>query len=362
MSAPGQLGGDVGVVARPRGQDRRARRRRRRTVTLSVIAAFVLLVGAAVGWYEFQANPLGGPGKAVVVTIAPNEATDTAIGALATDGVISSSFAFRLSDIVHGTPNVEPGSYLFHRNLSFSAVRATFSAGPDVSHLEVPAGFSLAEVAQRVTDLLPVRPKGSFLKATSGPAAASPYAVPGSGSIEGTIATGSYLVLPGEPATELLHEMQARFDQEAASLHLAQAAATLGITPAQLVVVASIVEKEGVYQKNMGKVARVIYNRLSTGTALQMDSTVLYSIGQDGGTVTQADLALNTPYNTYLHTGLPPTAICTPSKAALEAAAHPTPGPWRYFQLVSKDGTEQFSVTYAEQLAAEALAESRGLP
>jgi UPF0755 protein len=93
-----------------------------------------------------------------------------------------------------------------------------------------------------------------------------------------------------------------------------------------------------------------------------MDSTVLYSLNQDGGTVTPADLALNTPYNTYLHTGLPPTAICTPSVAALRAAAPPTPGGWLYFELVSKDGTEQFSDTYAEQLAAEQLAASRGLP
>ena len=64
------------------------------------------------------------------------------------------------------------------------------------------------------------------------------------------------------------------------------AAASLGVTPAQLVIVASIVQKEGVYQKNMGKVARVIYNRLAKGTPLQMDSTVLYSLGQDGGPVT----------------------------------------------------------------------------
>jgi UPF0755 protein len=350
------------VPSRPRGEDRRLRRRRRRLVVFVALGVAVLLLGAGIGWYEFQANPLGGPGKAVVVTITPDEAAGTAIDALAADGVIASSFAFRLSDIVHGTPNVEPGSYLFRRNSSFGTVRSILAGGPDVAELVVPAGFSMSEVAQRVTGLLPVRPKGSFLKAAEDHKVTSAYAVAGSGSLEGTIATGHYQVLPNEPATELLNQMVNRFDARAASMHLEAAAATLGVTPAQLVVVASIVEKEGVYPKNMGKVARVIYNRLETGTPLQMDSTVLYSIGQDGGQVTAADLALQTPYNTYLHTGLPPTAICTPSVAALEAAAHPTPGPWRYFQLVSKDGTEQFSVTYAEQLAAEALAQSRGLP
>jgi UPF0755 protein len=153
-----------------------------------------------------------------------------------------------------------------------------------------------------------------------------------------------------------------RFDAQAVSLHLSSAAATDGVTPAQLVIIASIVEKEGYIDANMGKVARVVYNRLAAGSPLQMDSTILYSLGQDGGTVTPADLQDNTPYNTYLHTGLTPTAICVPSKTALVAAADPTPGGWLYFELVEKNGTEQFSDTYPEQLAAEALAQSRGLP
>jgi len=128
-----------------------------------------------------------------------------------------------------------------------------------------------------------------------------------------------------------------------------------------MVTVASIVEKEGYIKKNMPMVARVIYNRLARGTPLQMDSTVLYSLGQDGGPVTPADEQLNTPYNTYLHTGLPPTPIATPSVTALQSAAHPPAGGWLYFELVNRDGTEQFSDTFAEQLAAEQLAASEGL-
>jgi UPF0755 protein len=105
----------------------------------------------------------------------------------------------------------------------------------------------------------------------------------------------------------------------------------------------------------------VIYNRLAHGTSLQMDSTVLYSEHRDGGKVTSADLALNTPYNTYLHTGLTPTPICFPAKASLQAALAPTTGDWLYFVVVSKDGTEAFSSTYAGQQANERLAQSRGL-
>ncbi len=111
----------------------------------------------------------------------------------------------------------------------------------------------------------------------------------------------------------------------------------------------------------MPKVARVIYNRLEQGMPLDMTSTVLYSVGQDGGTVTPADRKLDTPYNTYLHAGLTPTPICFPSPAALQATLHPPQGAWLYFVLVKADGTEAFAETYPQQLANEALAKQRGL-
>jgi UPF0755 protein len=345
----------------PRGGDRRTRRRRRRRIVLSVLGVFVLVLVGLVAFYEIEAHPFGGPGRQVVLTVQNNESTGAAIDALAKDGVVASAFAFRLSEIVHGTPTVAPGSYLFHQNESFSTVRSIFSGGPNVFLMDVPEGFTLAEVTKRVNEL-PIPVAGSFARALTSGTMTSPYSSGGSEPLEGDIATGQYLVLPREKATTLLAQMVDRFNKQAASLHLDSAATALGITPAQLVVVASIVEKEGEFVQNMGKVSRVIYNRLAKGSPLQMDSTILYSLGQDGGTVTAADLKINTPYNTYLHTGLPPTPICAPSRTALSSAAHPTPGQWLYFQLVSKDGTEQFSDTFAGQLAAEALAKSRGLP
>jgi UPF0755 protein len=322
-----------------------------------VVVCFLGLVA----WYELQVHPLGGPGVKVVVTIADNESAGSTIDALAHDGIVASGFAFRLSDIIHGTPTVTPGSYLFHQNQSFSTVRSILAGGPDVFSVDVLPGLTLSEVSQRVADL-PLPPKGSFVEAQKDGSVTSGYSPAGAGSLEGLVGTGEYQVLPGETSVQLLTQMVQRFNAQAASLHLAQAAAALDITPAQLVIVASIVEKEGYIDKNMAKVSRVVYNRLAHGTPLQMDSTVLYSLGQDGGPVSAADLQDDTPYNTYLHTGLTPTAICVPSKTALAAAADPTPGQWLYFELVNKNGTEQFSNTYAEQLAAEQLAVSRGLP
>ena len=105
------------------------------------------------------------------------------------------------------------------------------------------------------------------------------------------LGTGNYLVLPGESDVTLVRQMVARFDRDATGAGLSTAsAAKLGLTPYEVIISASVVEKEGYYPVNMPKTARVIYNRLANGMPLQMDSTVLYALGQDGGPVTPQDL------------------------------------------------------------------------
>ena len=167
--------------------------------------------------------------------------------------------------------------------------------------------------------------------------------------------------LLGCQSLELLTLMIDRFDALANATGLGAGAARLGLTPYEVIIVASIDQKEGVIDKNLGPVARVILNRLANRMPLQMDSTVLYSEGRDGGPVTSKDLQLDTPYNTYLHKGLTPTPICFPAPAALKAALDPPPGSWLYFVVVSSDGTEAFADTFDQQLSNEALAKSRGL-
>ncbi len=99
------------------------------------------------------------------------------------------------------------------------------------------------------------------------------------------------------------------------------------------------------YEKNLAKVSRVIYNRLASGMPLQMDSTVLYSLGQDGGPVTPADLRIKSPYNTYLNTGLTPTPICFPSRRRSDGGTAPDTGGWLYFTLVSQKTEPRLSPT-----------------
>jgi UPF0755 protein len=310
-------------------------------------------------WYEGEVH--AGPPGAVTVVAVPKGASAGAVATtLARARVIGSSLALRVYFVLHGTPTIEPGRYALHRHSAFAALRTSLARGPDVFPVTVVPGLTVEEVAARVGEV-PGHTSAAFGSLATSGAVRSPYAPPGVDNLDGLLGTGSYLVLPGESDATVLTQMVRRFDQTARTVGLVSGAAALGTTPYQVVTVASVVQKEGVYPQNLAKVARVVDNRLARSMALQMDSTVLYSEHRDGGPVTAADLALDTPYNTYLHKGLPPSPICFPAAAALDAALHPAAGSWLYFVVVQRDGTEAFAYTFAGQLANEQLARSRGL-
>ncbi len=344
-----------------RGTGRHVRRGRRARLLTTVSAVVVVLVLLFVGWYELQSHALGPAGKRVIVEVSPGESFSQLTSHLSAEKVIGSTFAMKISDLIHGTPTLQPGHYEVHENLTFAQVRAIFSAPPNIYAVDVVPGLTLAEVADKVGEL-PGHSSANFTRLAASGAIRSTFSPAGSNNLEGLLGTKEYLVLPGESDTTILQDMVTVFEQQAATAGLTPAAASaLGLTTYQLVTAASIVEKEGYIQKNMPDVARVIYNRLAANMPLQMNATVLYSLGQDGGAVTPHDLQLQTPYNSYLNKGLTPTPICSPSVYAMSSAAHPPAGNWLYFVLVNKDGTEAFADTFAEQLANEKLAQKRGV-
>jgi len=349
--------------ARPAGHGRHrsdGSRHPWRLAALAVIVGGLVLLVAGYLWVQHEADPSGPQGAQVVVTVPVGAGENATANLLASRGVITSALAFRIWSQFNSLPGIRPGPYAFRANSSFGQAQAVLAAGPNVFPLVVPPGFTVAELATRVGQL-PGHYADRFAKAATDGSVRSPWQPAGVTSLEGLLAPGTYIVPPGRTDQQLLQAMVDRFDAQAARIGLAAGAQTLGRTPYEVITVASIVEKEGVLTKNMGPVARVVYNRLERGMPLQMDSTVLYALGRDGGPVTGADLQTVSPYNTYLNKGLPPTPTCFPSEAALQAALDPPAGSWLYFVVVQQDGTEAFADTYAGQLANEALASQRGL-
>jgi UPF0755 protein len=122
-------------------------------------------------------------------------------------------------------------------------------------------------------------------------------------------------------------------------------------TAYEIVIIASLVEAEARDAEDFGKVARVVYNRLDQGMALQFDSTVNYALNADKEIVSNQDLGVDSPYNTYKNQGLPPGPIDSPGLAALQAAVNPTPGNWLYFVTTNpKTGETKFTDSYAQFL------------
>ncbi len=358
-------GGTVGnqEAAATKGHRRQSSALRRhpwRVLAVVVVLAGLSFVVGLFLWVRAEADPSGPLGHQVVVTVAAGADEGAVIDILADRGVVGSSLAWRVWSQFHHVPSVQAGTYAFNQNSSFSRVRNVLTAGPNVFFLTVLPGFTVHEVAERVGQVPGFSEKAFEALATSG-VVHSPWQPAGVTSLEGLLGTGNYRVVPGETQHDLLVDMVGRFDALADREGLTTGSARLGYTPYQVVTIASIVEKEGVIEKNLGPVARVIYNRLAAGMLLQMNSTVLYAEGRDGGTVTPTDLAKQTPYNTYLNPGLTPTPICFPSGPSLAAALDPPPGSWLYFVVVEADGTEAFADTYAEQQANEALAQQRGV-
>jgi UPF0755 protein len=175
------------------------------------------------------------------------------------------------------------------------------------------------------------------------------------GNAEGYLFPATYMVPPNATAKSILAMMVDRWRQAAGAADLEGAAQRLGYTPAELMVVASLVEAESNRDADRGKVARVIYNRLETEATnhlLQIDATVNYAHDRDlGVALTTDDLQIDSAYNTYKNPGLPPTPIEAPGDAAIEAAAHPTDGPWVYYVTTNlRTGETKFTEDYDEFL------------
>ena len=184
------------------------------------------------------------------------------------------------------------------------------------------------------------------------------------GNPEGYLFPATYDITPGMKPIDVLKAMVSRWRQAADEAGLEAAAAELGKTPAELMIIASLIEAEG-RGDDMPKVARVIYNRLDgpgdkggTNGLLQIDATVNYALDRKGivaVTTDEIESVADSPYNTYKVVGLPPTPIEAPGDDAIAAAANPAEGPWYYYVTVNlKTGETKFSESYDEFLQNKA--------
>ena len=329
---------------------------------LVATAAFFIFVGAVFVWYQRQVNPPGEPGAPISFTI-PEGASNSTIAAILDDkGVISSARIFKLYLKLHPASGLEAGKYSMRRNDSFGSVIKQLKAGPEKSfqRLTIPEGLSLKQIADRVGKL-PGRSAAKFLEVANSGRVRSEFQPADVNTLEGLLFPDTYFLEATDTEEIILKRMVDQFDSVAVEENLADGVA--GRTPYETLIVASLVESEGKVAADRPKIAQVILNRLKINMRLQIDATVIYARGgrRPDGRVLFSDLKIQSPYNTYVVTGLPPTPISAIGRASLRATLNPTAGPWLYYVKFQKDGTHKFSETLAEHNAAIADAKRRGV-
>ncbi len=260
------------------------------------------------------------------------------------EGIIKNRhFFILLTTILGKKAKIKAGEYELQTPVLPLDVLSVLAKGQVKHHLvTIPEGFTLTQIAQLLEDLNLVEKK-AFLQKTCSPAfinalGLSQLAGP---TLEGYLFPDTYHLLREMDPEEVIQMMVLQF-RKVFGPDFGQWASELGISEREVVILASIIEKETSLSAEKPLISAVFHNRLRKKIALQSDPTVIYGIKNFNGNLTKEDLIRATPYNTYLLPGLPPTPICNPGKDSLWAAAHPAPVSYLYF--VSKnDGSHYFS-------------------
>jgi peptidoglycan lytic transglycosylase G len=334
---------------RARVRSERVRRRRRIVAVVGVLTALVLPFAVIGGWFLWELDPPGGTGAAVTVDIQPGWSTAQAADALQAQGVIGSSLAFQIWSKVSGAHSFQAGSYALRRGMGVRSAADALGRGPSAAAsahltLALPPGLRLEQIADRV-GALPGHDRDAFLALARQGTVRSKYQGE-QVSVEGFTWPDTYFVAKGETDQQILHTIVSEFDKHGDAVGLA-GAPTVGLTPQQAVVVASLVQAEAGTPADAPKIAAVILNRNRQGMPLQIDATLCYAKGGCPPAPANADKSIDSPYNTYVVKGLPPTPIMTVTEQALDAALHPADVPYLFY-VTGKDGVTYYATTLAE--------------
>ncbi|MFG2983775.1 endolytic transglycosylase MltG [Streptomyces sp. NPDC048258] len=210
--------------------------------------------------------------------------------------------------------------------------------------LVIPEGWRAPRVYAAVDRELKL-PPGSTKSAVATAGLALPAEA--KGNPEGYLFPATYPVTSKSTPATLLAYMVRTANEKLATKAVADGGKAHGMTPYQTATLASILEAEAENRADMGKVARVVHNRLAKSMPLQMDSTINYALNRSTVDTTLSETRIDSPFNTYERQGLPPTPIDSPGLEAMAAAVAPTPGDWLFFVTV-KPGDTRFSATYEE--------------
>src|SRR2546423_695337 len=313
---------------------------RRLETHAALIAASVFLAGCS-----------GQPHGAPVRVIVPRGASfGQAADSLGRAGIIGSPKLFTFyGRITGGDRNIKPGTYLLKHGTPWTDIVNALNGGHGlVNTVTIPEGWTIAQITPALAKTLRV-PADSVAAAVRDTAMLARLDIPNR-TLEGYLFPDTYAFPIGTTARQAVREMVYSFERRWKPAW-DSAASAMRINRNDLVTMASIVEKEARVPEERPVIAAVYYNRLRRGMLLQADPTVQYALGHHVGRVLYKDLAIKSPYNTYVNKGLPPGPIASPGVPSLVAAANPANVQYLYF-VATPDGHHEFRMTLEQHTNA----------
>ncbi|HEX7880494.1 MAG TPA: endolytic transglycosylase MltG [Candidatus Eisenbacteria bacterium] len=316
---------------------------------LWIAALFTFLAAGVASLFMPASLTPGDP--AIRITLSPGMTTRQIGATLRRSGLIRSSDAFMLVAHLSGRASqLRAGTYAISASEGIGRIVDRLADG-DVLRVAVtiPEGFNAREIAARVAPVLGC-PVEEFMAIVSDSVMAESLGV-GEGTLEGYLFPDTYNVIPGTDPAGFIARLVERTTTLFEERYRARAD-SLGLARHQALTLASLVEAEAAVDEERPRISAVFWNRLREGMMLQSDPTVAYALGRRPDRIYYKDLEVQSPYNTYLVTGLPPGPICSPGEASIRAALHPVPGSKELYFVATGDGHHLFSTTNDEHNAA----------
>lgn len=345
---------------------------------VAVVSAVVLLFGVLGWWVVHQLNPGGSPGVAVNFTVNDGDTLSSVASRLDSQGIISNATLFEWYARAKGGISLSPGYYSLQPGDNAGHIISALSTPPAQTFVSVtfPEGMTVAQMAERLNQKLTFMSAADFVAAATNGSVISSLAPKGTTNLEGLLFPDTYQVSGDGSEQRVVSTMASMMERVAKQVDLVAGAKVRGYTPYQILIIASLVEREAKVAEDRAKIAQVIFNRLAEKMKLEIDASVKY--GQDPNLPWTQMKATDTPYNTYLHDGLPPTPIANPGRASIQAALAPAGTPpksdeacvglpkgtkcrYLYYVLADSSGRHAFATTYEQHLVNVAKAKAAGL-
>jgi UPF0755 protein len=325
-------------------------------VIVAVLGAIYLIVSSATGGGEVAE---GEQGEEVQIEVVQGDTLSSVADKLEERDVIGSSFFFTLQARMSGeSAGIRPGQYSFTTNEDNDEIMTKLTEGEAVPTFAftIPEGLTLEETAEVVAENSEI-PAERFEEAANrtdyGYAFLEDEAIE---NTEGFLFPKSYEFEEGTNADQIVNRLLEQYLLETENVDFQGASEELNLTEYELLTVASLIEREAANEEEKPVIASVIYNRIRAGMPLQIDATIQYARGEQKENLSLADLEIDSPYNTYQNTGLPPGPIASPSLSSIQAAVNPEETDFVYYVITPEGNDHFFTDNYDEFLQAKAEA------